>query len=379
MIPAFSSPWLRRAGIALAAMLCAVPAFAAKMEISTVFSYANSDPYDRANLYGFNHAPNVTVLPDGSLIAAWFSGAHEGDIHQLILQARSTDGGKSWSAATTLVDIPRKSDFDPAFIVKGKKTWMVFAAGRWNRYPWVGRREAEKAQIGLDSYRLYVMESDDSGRTWSDSVVAVGKRGFSCKNGIVLKDGRILLPVYDDSGGGKWATSMLRSDDDGKTWNWVGQVLAAEGKAGGEPAVVELDNGAILTAMRSRDGHIWFAQSQDAGDTWAAPWASEFDAATSSQALFRTKAGQVLLVYNACKPPERTPLALRILDQKTMKWGEPLEIARAPAPGQDVWSSQVAYPSITELADDTLVVVWTEISLAPNAQSGKIMAARIKL
>jgi hypothetical protein len=344
-----------------------------------VFEYVNSDPYDRTNLYGFNHAPNVTVLPDGSLVAAWFSGAHEGDIHQLILQAKSRDGGKSWSTATPLVDIPRKSDFDPAFLVKGSRTWMIFAAGRWNRYPWVGERAAEKAQVGLDSYRLHIVQSDDSGRNWSEPVVAIGQRGFSCKNGIVLKDGRLIVPVYDDSGGGKWATSMLRSADDGKTWQWVGQVLAAEGKAGGEPAVVELDSGAILTAMRSRDGHIWFAQSQDAGDTWSVPYAGEFDAATSSQALFRTKAGQVLLAYNACKPPARTPLALRILDQKTMKWGEPLEFARAPAPGKEVWSSQVSYPSITELSDGMLVVVWTEISLAPNAQSGKIMAARIKL
>lgn len=378
MIHAFCSPF-RPARLALAALLCATMSFAAKIEVSTVFEYAKSDPYDRTNLYGFNHAPNVTVLPDGSLIAAWFSGAHEGDIHQLILQAKSSDGGKSWSQATPLVDIPRKSDFDPAFIVKGSRTWLIFAAGRWNRYPWVGEREAEKAQVGLDSYRLHAMHSDDSGRTWSDPVMAIERRGFSCKNGIVLKDGRMLLPVYDDSSGGKWATSMLRSSDEGKTWQWVGQVLAGGGKAGGEPAVVELDSGEILTALRSRDGHIWFAQSRDAGDTWGVPYASEFAAAISSQALFRTKAGQVLLAYNNCKPPARTPLALRLLDQKTMKWSEPIEIAHAPAPGKEVWSSQVSYPSITELNDGTLVVVWTEISLAPLAQSGKIRAARIRL
>ena len=378
MIHAFLSP-SRPVRLALATLVCATTACAAKIEVSTVFEYGNSDPYDRANLYGFNHAPNVTVAPDGSLIAAWFSGAHEGDIHQLILQAKSADGGKSWSAATPLVDIPRKSDFDAAFLVKGNRTWMLFAAGRWNRYPWVGERAAEKAQVGLDSYRLHVVQSDDSGRTWSDPVVTIDRRGFSCKNGIVLRDGRMLFPVYDDSGGGKWATSMLRSADDGKTWQWVGQVLAGEGKAGGEPAVVELDNGEILTALRSRDGHIWFAQSKDAGDKWGVPYAGEFDAAISSQALFRTKAGQVLLAYNNCKPPARTPLALRVLDQKTMKWGEPIDIAHAPAPGKDVWSSQVSYPSITELSDGRLVVVWTEISLAPQAQSGKIRAARIKL
>ena len=99
MIHAFLSP-SRPVRLALATLVCATTACAAKIEVSTVFEYGNSDPYDRANLYGFNHAPNVTVAPDGSLIAAWFSGAHEGDIHQLILQAKSADGGKSCHACT---------------------------------------------------------------------------------------------------------------------------------------------------------------------------------------------------------------------------------------------------------------------------------------
>ena len=69
MIHAFLSP-SRPVRLALATLVCATTACAAKIEVSTVFEYGNSDPYDRANLYGFNHAPNVTVAPDGSLIAA---------------------------------------------------------------------------------------------------------------------------------------------------------------------------------------------------------------------------------------------------------------------------------------------------------------------
>lgn len=371
---------LRRAcGLFGACSLIAAASAASIESVSLVFKYPKGDPYDRQNLHGFNHAPNVTTLPDGSLLAAWFSGAYEGDVHQLVLGAASRDGGKSWSAAVPLVDLPRTSDFDPAFVTKGRKTWMLIAAGRWNRYPWVGLRDAEQRQVGMDSFRLHLMHTVDSGRTWSEPTAPLSRRGFCRGNGTVLRNGAILFPVYDDVGKGAWTTSILRSTDDGASWHWTGQVGAAEGKAGGEPTIAELDNGHVLAAMRSRDGHMWFAESPDAGDTWGQPSRSDFNAAASSHALFRTKAGRVFLAYNACKPPERTALSIRELDQTTKKWGVSLEVAHAPAKATDAWGSQVAYPSIAELADGTLVLVWTEISLAPQWQTGIIRAARIRL
>lgn len=365
----------------LAALLLPVLAAAraaTPIEIVTVFSYPKGDPYDRTNLYGFNHAPNVVTLPDGALLAAWFSGAYEGDVHQVILAARSGDGGRTWSEAAVLADTPRKSDFDAAFAVDGGTTWMIYAVGRWNRYPFVGLRDVEQREVGLDSYRVHLIRSDDSGRTWSAPVVPVDRRGFCRGNGLVLPDGRILFPVYDDSGGGQWTMSILRSADRGATWEWVGRVLAAEGKAGGEPVLTRLDDGSVLAALRSRDGKVWFAQSRDAGATWGAAFASEFDGAASSHALFRTRAGRVFLAFNECRPPHRTPLVLRELDQRAMRWGPPRAVAAAPPPARDEWSSQVSYPSMAETADGMLVVVWTEIAMAPARQTGKILAARLR-
>lgn len=351
----------------------------ARIEVATVFAYPNSDPYDRANLFGFNHAPNVTILPDGNLMAAWFSGSHEGSIHQLILGSISRDGGKTWSEARALVDIPRKSDFDPAFLVDGATTWIFFVAGRWNRYPFVGLRDAERKEVGIDSFRLYSIHSEDNGATWSAPEMVIDRRLFSRANGITLRSGQMLVPVYDDSGGGKWVGGVLRSSDKGQTWQLGGLVGAAEGKAGGEPTIAELDDGDVLIAMRSRDGRVWFAQSPDAGDTWKAPYASGFEAAASSHALYRTKSGRILLAYDACKPPLRSPLVLRSLNQKTMQWGEPIEVADIVPPEAPFWSTQVAYPSIAELPDGTIVVVWSEVKTAPEEQCGKILSAQIRL
>ncbi len=348
------------------------------MEYSTVFAYPKRDPYDRSNLYGFNHAPNVCTLPDGRLLASWFSGPYEGSIHQVILGSTSSDGGKTWSEAREIFDTPKKSDYDPALLVDGDTTWLFFVAGRWNRYPFVGIGETEDREVGLDSYRVYAIKSKDSGQTWSEPKEVVSDSLFCRGNGIVLKTGQLLLPVYDlvDK---KWTSSILRSDDKGNTWKKVGLVGAAEGKAGGEPSIAALDNGDVLIALRSRDGRVWFAQSSDAGDTWKEPFSSDFDAAASSHTLFRSRTGKVLLVYNACKPPLRSPLVVRVLDQKLMQWGEPVFVARIDEPKAPFWSTQVAYPSIAELADGTFVVVWTEIGMAPDEQYGKIMSARLSL
>ncbi len=52
---------------------------------STVFTHPSTDPYHVKNLYGFNHAPSVVGLPDGRLLAAWFSGPFEASVHQSVV------------------------------------------------------------------------------------------------------------------------------------------------------------------------------------------------------------------------------------------------------------------------------------------------------
>ena len=83
------------------------------MSRSLIFKSPSKDPYDLKNLYGFNHATSVVTLPDGRLLAAWFSGPFEASVHQVILASYSSDRGKTWSKAEVLQDSRGKSDFDP--------------------------------------------------------------------------------------------------------------------------------------------------------------------------------------------------------------------------------------------------------------------------
>lgn len=371
------------AWVFLSAILLSLPILPAQKldgEAVPVFIYEKTDPYDIGNLYGFNHAPNVTLLPDGRLLAAWFSGPYEASIHQVILGCYSADGGKTWSKTGVLEDAPRQSDYDPAFLTKGETTWMFYSAGRWLRYPYVGKRETEAEKVGPKSFHTFYRKTTDSGKTWSPPV-KISEGGVFCRNnGITLRNGTLLLPVYDEAVDGGMVSSVLRSTDEGVSWVKSGVVSSEELKGVNEPAIAELDDGSVLMSLRSRDGNLWVARSTDDGASWSAPTNTGLEAAAASSSLFRTTKGRVFLTYDASKPPQRSPLVMRELDQKTMKWGEPLQIVSIawPEEGDPFWSKQVCYPSVTELPDGTLVVVWTEIGLAVESQYGNIYSVRVK-
>ena len=340
---------------------------------STVFEHPHTDPYDRANLYGFNHAPSVTTLTDGRVLAAWFSGPFEASVDQVILGAYSADGGDTWSAGEVIQDFPRTSDFDPAFVSSGSRTWLFFSRGRWNRYPFVeGERDGG---IGVGSFQMFHRYTDDAGKSWSAPQELPVERGYNCRsNGIRLSTGELLVPTHllkgEDSG-------VLKSSDNGKTWTQHTGVSTAVGQA--EPTIAELKSGAVLMLLRTKDGHLWRTISEDRGETWSAPEKTDMVAAAASHNLFRLNDGRLLLTHDESPPPFRSPLTLRLSDGDGESWSDPVVVAEVPRPkdGDAVWGRQVTYPSATQLPDGTVVIVWAHIVLSDDEQWGDIRSARL--
>ena len=338
---------------------------------AVVYRHPSTDPYARDNFHGFNHAPSVVTLPDGRLLAAWFSGPFEASVDQDILGAYSSDGGKTWSKAFVLQDFPHISDFDPAFIADGKRTLFFFSAGRENRYPPL---HDEKDTVGVRSFNTYVRVSDDSGRTWSAPRIA-GVRMYCRSDGIRLSSGELLLPMYEVPS----RASVLKSTDDGKTWKQYGSIKTPAGA--GEPSLVELKSGAILMVLRTSDGFLWETRSSDKGQTWSAPVRTAIHAATTSHNIFRLRDGRLLLTLNESAPNVRTPLVMRVSSDDGTTWSEPVTLAKVkvPQPGDKVWAREVSYPSVTQLKDGTVVVVWARLILSDTMQYGDIDAARVRI
>ena len=341
---------------------------------AVVFNYPETDPYDPANRYGFNHAPSVVRLANGDLLCVWFSGPFEAAVNQVILASRSGDEGVIWDKAFVLNRTPHKSNFDPAFIADGNRTWIFFTSGRWDRYPSVDSEH--EGGVGVRSYHTYYRQTSDSGQTWSEPVQCPGT--FFCRsNGIKLGSGELLLPVYTvKENGDDDKDRTFRSTDGGKVWT-LGEGISSPGGTD-EPTIVEVSDGRVLMILRTRDGFIWRTYSSDKGQTWSQPVKTELPAAASSSNLFRLRDGRIALTHSPCRPPFRTPLTIRISSDDGQTWGSPLLLAESvPAPRGS--EHQVTYPSVTQTPDGTLVVVWTEILVTDNEQYGNIWSARVRV
>lgn len=340
---------------------------------SVVFNYPETDPYDPADRYGFNHAPSITRLSNGDLLCVWFSGPFEGAVNQVILASRSQDGGLTWGKAFVINRTPRKSSFDPAFIADGPRTWLFFTVGRWNRYPYT---EGEKDAVGVRSYHIYSRYSSDSAATWSPLNQIPGML-FCRSNGIRLTSGELLLPVYTvKDNGDEDQDHTLRSTDDGKTWS-LGNGISSRGGAD-EPTIAEVSGGRVLMILRTHDGFIWRTYSDNKGISWTTPIRTDLPAAASSSNLFRLQDGRITLTHSPCGAEYRTPLTIRISGDDGQTWGTPLQLAKAEPPPH-ASEHQVTYPSVTQLPDGTLVVVWTEIVISDSQQFGDIWSARVRV
>ena len=75
-----------------------------------VFTHTGTDAKDPANTSGYNLGPSIALLPDGRLMAVWFSSPSEGARSQRIMQAFSSDQGRTWGAASVLQDFAGQAD-----------------------------------------------------------------------------------------------------------------------------------------------------------------------------------------------------------------------------------------------------------------------------
>ncbi len=323
------------------------------LDRTVIFTHTSTDPKDPANTSGYNLGPSIALLPDGRLMAAWFSSPSEGAESQRIVQAFSSDQGRTWDKTTVLQDIARKADFDPALFVAGKETFLFFSAF--------------DPQIDI-----YFRRSSDSAKTWTEPVKINQPNHTTRSNGIQLSTGELLVPLHTR---GTKAGGVMKSRDGGKTWTRFGAVANPEGQ-GGEPSIAETNSGKIHMMLRTKDGQLWRSISADKGETWSAAEKTGLTATSSASHLLCNRDGTLVLTYNPGPTPLRFPLLMRTSRDEGTTWSEPTLLADRPA---KVGGWSICYPALTELPDGTIVAVWAQIKGSPGELYGDIHAARIVL
>ena len=259
---------------------------------SCVNKSAMQDPV-RIPLYEMEEAgskyyriPALTQAADGALVAiADKRGDALGDLPNIIsiVSKRSTDGGKTWSDMSIVVqgDTVAKCGYGDAVVIADEKRGNLVAVYSGNNGLWQSNEES--------LIRTYTSISTDNGKTWgavtdiTDQVYG-GVYGEGTRyglftgsgSGVQLKHGkhagRIMLVVAarnDATWGGTMSNYAIYSDDGGITWHASKNPGCTDGD---ESKVVELSNGDVLMSIRNRHkGDRLFSISTDGGETWSEP------------------------------------------------------------------------------------------------------------
>lgn len=208
-------------------------------------------PIDGSPFYSHNHQPAVTWLPDGGLLAIWFSTDAEAGREMVVLQ--SFFDGRNWSPATLFCKVPSRNMTGSALLTLADGKILHFQgvgdAGEWKDLALAMRQSADN---GISWSPLRYIEPEHEVR---HQVIA---------GPIVTADGRILL-CCDAGPGGEAGTSLHVSKDGGSTWEDTGSTIK-----GIHAGIVELKDGRLMAFGRgnSIDGKMPCSISADGGRTW---------------------------------------------------------------------------------------------------------------
>lgn len=273
----------------------------------------------------------LRVMPDGTWVHVFLAGGTtEPSPENYTAITRSTDEGKTWSAAQPFeVGFPRSGNTigqgPTELLVVGKRATLFFSthAKHWNT-----------------QWKSWMIHSDDSGKTWSKPEPLPGRlqnRTF-IRPHIIARDGRILLPFQHYIGPEADASKppldraftnprvgVLISADGGKTWTEHGDVKLTENDryfGWAEPTITETADGRIVMLIRADrlGGLLYRVESKDGGKTWPAiAEKSDIPNPGSKATLFPLGGDAVALLHNP-NPSHRSPLSLWVSYDGAKTW-----------------------------------------------------------
>ena len=333
----------------------------------------------------------IFPLSDGRLLFVWceyyirrpsraFSDPYSDNLHDdapcRISAKVSRDRGRTWSEKITLQDNTGVDNVKHAQLLRLPSGRILFS---------YTQRDMKNNDL-----RVFLKYSDDECETWSSPAQISPGDGiyYTCTDHILRhSSGRIILPSHGgrltpDSGAAQhWEALCLYSDDDGESWQQSRQRAVLPGKGAEEPAVVERKDGSLLAMLRTSLLKLYRTVSDDRGETWSPPTATDLDSPASAKCIKRMPStGDLLLIWNNVVPyggdvpiiqggPHypRCPLGCAISRDEGDTWESFRNIENRE--GYDS-----AYPSVTFLDDEAFVTYYA------NVRSGIVgIVSEIKL
>ena len=219
--------------------------------------------------HSHNHQPSITWLPNGDLLAIWYSTVRETGTELTVLASRLRDGESAWDPSSEFFKATDRNMHGSAVFHDGKGTLFHFNG--------MGKKGVSSRERTL---ALLLRTSADNGVTWSQprAIAPRYTRRHQAISGTILTSkGALIQPCDDAENGG---SALQISMDHGATWFDPGEGKPpprfeagghGEGTiAGIHGAIVELKNGLLMSLARGAtlDGRMPASLSRDDGITW---------------------------------------------------------------------------------------------------------------
>ena len=312
--------------------------------------------------------PTVAITESGELLAVC-SGNREGHMcpYGRVFFYRSKDGGETWTGPEFLSQGPL-DDRDAGICIAADGSILVnyFTSvatilEKWGKpHPWDVVARSISLETLRDEHGLWMRRSTDNGLTWSEKY----RTAVNNPHGpVLLKSGRLFMPgkVHSyypvDSAMMKPEMAASISDDNGKTWQIIGQIPPPPGHENAnchELHAAETENGDLIVQIRAcRKGECitrtWQTESMDGGATWSEP---HYICDGFPSFLQRTRNGNLLMTYGWRKEPFGVRAMFSADGGKT--WSEELIIHDRGL------NRDLGYPSTVEMPDGTFFTLWYE-------------------
>lgn len=253
-------------------------------QVFSSYIYENPMPH----LYPKNSAfPNVIELPDGRLLAAHQMGVAFESVDGATFLSESTDGGKTWSAPWKAFPQeegrPISECAKLTLLPDGRLLLLGYAFYRNNPELPLGNAQTG----GLLEDFVFWAESTDGGKTWSEKRhIPNAWEGHTEASAplYLLQDGSWATPIagFPDWEGRKVSKDcgrLLRSCDEGKTWNDDTVCMEFPGNTVlcYEQRMCQLQDGTLVTIAWNEDTatgerlHNHISISTDGGKTFSKP------------------------------------------------------------------------------------------------------------
>jgi hypothetical protein len=308
--------------------------------------------------------PGMEKLRNGDLLVAYREGTdHWKTSDGQVKLVRSRDGGKTWSAPSTVLAAPGKNYGTHSGIAQLSDGTLLLPALNYEPdHPWGPEFRSFNAQDGSTGPRRitsYILRSTDNGQTWSEpqapDVDGLQTDFWWNPYGKILQlpdTETVLWPITRQKRGEAfWRTGLLVSKDLGRTWTSYRNM--ASGLAD-EKNLAPISGGRWLCLIRDlkKPYYLHQTESADNGLTWSPAKNAGF--LGHCPCLIRTRKGALVVVHRNLDPDESRGAGLHYSFDDGQSWhkGEPVYVSPEPT------NFDSSYPSLVQLDSGEILCVY---------------------